>query len=301
MPGFGTRLLALAAILLGHAAVASETLYATSLRSQIAGSFAAGNLYVVDPSTLSTRLVGPIKVDDTPVGVVALATHPHTGVVYGITAGLFSQIPRALVEIDLDNARATIVARLPVRGSDIGFDPKGDLYMWAPDELQLMKIDISTAAVTPVGDALAGTAGGALVVSEDGREALLAVDGGQGRLLRIDLQSGQAMEGARLSGAPYDASIDNLAFSPSGVLYAVNSDGGTPSKAALVTVDPKTGSVARIGPLPDDVHGLIFAGERRRRWSTDTLRAWALVALGVVAAGIILYALFGKRPAGGHR
>lgn len=302
MPRFGPWLLAIAFVVLGNAAVAGETLYATSIRSEIGGgAFAAGNLYVVDPSTVSTRLVGPITVDGTPVGVVALATHPRTGVVYGITAGLYSHIPRALIEIDLDNAKATIVARLPMRGSDIGFAPQGDLYMWAPDQLQLLKIDIATAAVTPIGDALAGLAGGALAVTDDGREALLAVDGAQGRLLRIDLQSGQAMEGARLSGAPYDASIENLTFSPSGVLYAVNSDGGTPSKAALVTIDLKTGNVAKIGTLPDDVHGLIFAPERRSRWSVETLRLWALVALGGVAAVIILYALFGRRSAGGQR
>ena len=302
MSGSGTRLLALATLLVCAAASGKETLYATSLRSQVGNrAFLAGNLYVVDPTNVSARLVGPIKVDETPIGVVALAAHPATGVVYGITAGLSSQIPRALVEIDLDNARATVVARLPMRGSDIGFDPQGQLFMWAPDQLQVVKIDIATAAVTPVGEALAGTAGGALVVSEDGREALLAVDGAQGRLLRIDLASGQAMEGPRLRGAPYEASIDNLTIAPSGVVYGVNSDGGTPSKAALVTVDLNTGNVARIGPLPDDVHGLIFAAERRSRLSLETIRGWALIALGAIAAVIILYALFGKRSAGGQR
>lgn len=298
----GTSLLALAAILFSTAGMAGETLYATSLRSQIGGrALLAGNLYVVDPATVSARLVGPIKVDDTPIGVVALATHPQTGVVYGITAGAPSPMACALVEIDLDNARARVVATLPMRGSDIGFDPQGALFMWAPDQLQLVKIDIATAAATPVGDALAGTSGGALVVSGDGREALLAVDGAQGRLLRIDLDSGQAMEGPRLNGAPYDASIDNLTLAPSGEVYGVNSDGGTPSKAALVTVDLNTGSVAKIGTLPDDVHGLIFAAARPNRWSAEMLRVWALAALGVVAAVIILYALLGKRSAGGQR
>lgn len=302
MSGLGTRLLALAAILFSTAGMARETLYATSLRSQIGGrGLLAGNLYVVDPATVSARLVGPIKVDDTPIGVVALAAHPQTGVVYGITASVSSQIPRALVEIDLDNARARVVAKLPMRGSDIGFDPQGALFMWAPEQLQLVKIDIATAEARPIGDALAGTAGGALVVSQDGREALLAVDGAQGRLLRIDLATGQAMEGPRLRGAPYDASIDNLTLAPSGMVYGVNSDGGTPAKAALVTVDLKTGRVAKIGPLPDDVHGLIFAAERPNAWSTERLRMWVLVALGVVAGVIILYALLGKRSAGGQR
>src|SRR5512140_712159 len=77
---------------------APETLYATSLRSELAvGTAVAGNLYVIDPSDAAARLVGAIRVGDVPVGIIAIATQPGPGIVYGITAGLTRA--RALVTI----------------------------------------------------------------------------------------------------------------------------------------------------------------------------------------------------------
>jgi hypothetical protein len=118
------------------------------------------------------------------------------------------------------------------------------------------------------------------------------VNGATGRLYRIDVNTGFVTPGPELSGAPYDASIDNLTLSPSGELYAVNSDGGVPSKSALVTVDAHIGLVTRIGVLPDDVRGLIFAAERPHGFARESLRLWILVALGAIAALIIGYAVY---------
>jgi hypothetical protein len=297
-PRFCMGLAALALLVFATAASGRETLYATSLRAQIGGAaFIAGNLYVVDPSTAVTRLIGAIKVGETPVGVLALATHPQTGVVYGITAGLTTGLPRSLIEIDLESATARVVARLPTRGSDLGFAPDGTLYMWAPDLRRLVSLDIESGNATPVGPVIEGAGAGAIAVFPDGVHALLAVNGASGRLYKVDVRTGEITPGAELAGAPFDASLDNLTFSPSGELYGVNSDGGAPSKTALVTVDARIGAVTRIGALPDDVRGLIFATERSRGFvSRETVRFWALVALGVVALGLIIVAM--RRPAG---
>jgi hypothetical protein len=286
------RFVALAAAILATASFAKETLYATSLHAQIGGAASiAGNLYVVDPSTASATLVGSIRLGDSPVGVLALAAHPKTGVVYGITAGL-GNVPRSLIEIDLQSATAQLVARLPVRGSDIGFDDEGTLYMWAPDLHQLVSIDLETATPQPIGNPLAVAGTGAVAIGPGSHEALVAVNGGHGRLMRIDVRTGEAVEGPQLKDAPYEASIDNLTHSAAGVLYGVNSDGGSPSKSALVMVDPANGMVSKIGPLPDDVRGLIFATEHSRFIiSKDTLRFWLLVGLGMLAVGIIVYAM----------
>lgn len=291
MPRIWKRFAALAAAGLASACFAKETLYATSLRSNIGGSFIAGNLYDVDPSTAAATLVGAIKVGDDPVGVVALAAHPKTGIVYGINAGLSQTIPRSLLEIDLANARGRQVARLPERGSDIGFDNEGTLFMWAPDLRQIVSVDLQTAELRGVGEPVPEASTGAIAIDPDGRHAIVALSGAQARLLRIDLRTGAVAAGPRLTGA-LEASIDNLTFSPSGVLYGVNSDGGAPSKAALVTIDPATGTLTRIGPLPDDVRGLIFA-ERHTGIpvSRESLRFWALVALAGVAAVLIVYAI----------
>jgi hypothetical protein len=290
-----TRLAALAAIAFSTAAPCKETLYATSLRSQIGGGDAsiAGNLYVVDPSNGAATLVGSIKIDETPVGVLALATHPKTGVVYGIMAGPAGAIPRSLIEIDLDSATARAVARLAVRGTDIGFDPDGKLFMWAPDLRRIVTVDLENGNTTPIGEPIEVAAGGAMAISSDGTQAIVAVNGAAGRLYRIDVRTGFVTPGAELSGAPYDASMDNLTYSPSGELYAVNSDGGTPSKAALVTVDARIGFVTKIGLLPDDVRGLIFAQRKPSRLeaSRDAVRLWILAALGLLAAALIVYAM----------
>jgi len=288
-----TRLAAVAAIAFSTAAPCKETLYATSLRSQIGGeSIIAGNLYMVDPSTASSTLVGAIKVGDQPVGILALATHPKTGVVYGINAGLSSTVSRSLLEIDLDNATARVVARLAARGSDIGFAPDGTLYMWAADLRRLVRVNLETGDTSAIGETIENAAGGAIAITPDGTEAIVAVNGATGRLYRIDVRSGYVTPGPELSNAPYDASIENLTYSPSGELYAVNSDGGSPSKAALVSVDARIGFVSKIGLLPDDVRGLIFATERPSSFvSREGLRFWLLVALATIAAALILYAI----------
>jgi hypothetical protein len=289
------RLIAVAAATLATATPAKETLYATSVRSQVeGGDLIAGNLYRVDPSTAAAQLVGSIRVGDSPVGVIAIAEHPLTHIVYGINVGLSRTVPRSILEIDLDKASASIVAPLPVRGSDIGFAPDGTLYMWASELHRLVRLDPRTGNVTPVGEPLEGTAGGALAISLDGKEAIVAANGAAGRLYRIDVHSGFITPGPELSDAPYDASIDNLTYSASGELYAVNSDGGVPAKAALVTVDAHIGLVTRIGPLPDDVRGLIFATERPAAVSPDRLRLWILASLGLIALVLIAYAVSRK-------
>jgi hypothetical protein len=289
--------LALLATCCAAACFGAETLYATSLRASIeGGSFIAGNLYQVDPSNASARLVGAIRVGDDPVGVVALATHPRTGAVYGITAGLSRTIPRALLSVDLDHAVAQFIARLPERGTDLGFGPEGTLYMWAAELRQIVKVSLEDASIAPVGKPIESAASGALAITADGREALVAVNGAQGELLRVDLATGEVKSTLQLTGAPFDAMIDNLTFSPSEVLYGVNSDGGAPSKAALVIVDTRTGVISRIGPLPDDVRGLIFAPERAGAgaWREEA-RKWILVALGGIALLLIAYAFHHRR------
>jgi DNA-binding beta-propeller fold protein YncE len=271
----------------------AATLYATTLRSEVgAGSEIAGNLYVIDPANAAATLVGAIRLDGSPIGVAAIAAHPITGVLYGITAGISKTIPPSLVTIDLEQGRAEITATLGTRGTDIGFGIDGTLYMWAPDLHKMVKVDLATGAIAAIGNVeLAGGAGGGIAIDQVGSKALVALGGAGGTIDTIDLASGEATKGATLTGAPYAASIDNLTYAPDGTLYAVNSNGGAPSKASLVTIDAKTGAVKAIGALPDDVRGLIFARQRPREASTESMRVWTLVGLGVVAAATLAYAI----------
>ncbi|HET9470555.1 MAG TPA: hypothetical protein VFO24_05585 [Usitatibacter sp.] len=282
----GTRLAAALVLLAASlGASAADPLYATSLRGEAAGGpFIAGNLYTVDPATAAAKLIGPIRLGDTAVGITAVATHPRTGVFYGITAGLSPAVPRSLVTVDLDSARATLVAPISMRGSDLAFGQDGMLYLWVPDAKRLVKLDPVSGEIAPLGPSgiEAGPSGG-LAIDRGGGKAYVAATGANGTLDAIDLETGKGTTGPRLSGAPFPVSIDNMTLSPSGTLYAVNSNGGAPSNAALVTIDIASGAMRLVGALPRDTRGLIFAPERARPSTWEEARKWILVVLAAVA------------------
>src|SRR6185437_12476400 len=121
-------------------------------------------------------------------------------------------------------------------------------------------------------------------------KAYLAATGAMGTLDTIDLQTGAGTRGPPLTGAIFPASIDNTTFSPSGVLYAVNSNGGAPSNAVLVTIDTATGAMRKVGALPADTRGLIFAPEREAANPGEAARKWILVALAALAVILMLVA-----------
>ena len=289
------RAIVLAFFFLSSAADAADALYATSLRTHTTGATRiAGNLYVIDPSDGASTLIGAIRVDDNPVGLISIAENPRTHVLYGLTAGLSESVARSIVQLNLETASATVVAPLSTRASDMGFDSDGQLYIWAPDMDQLAKVDPASGVATPMGDKLPDTAGGGLAIDAGNGVALVAVTGAAGTLDRVDLKTGIATRGPQLKGAPYTTAIDNLTFSPSGELYAVNSNGGVPSHAALIVIDPQTGAVRNMGPLPDDVRGLIFAAPRKKSLEDLPLRAIALAILGVIGVAVIAYAFLHK-------
>src|SRR6185503_5186809 len=195
----------------------------TSLRGEAAGgAFVAGNLYTVEPATAAAKLIGPIRLGETAVGITAVATHPRTGVFYGITAGLSPAVPRSLVTVDLDSARATLVAPISMRGSDLAFAADGTLYMWAPEAKRLVKVDPENGQIEPLGPSgiEAGPSGG-LAIDRGGGKAYVAATGANGTLDAIDLETGKGTQGPKLTGAPFAVSIDNMTLSPSGTLYAV--------------------------------------------------------------------------------
>lgn len=293
------RAIVLTFLILASAAQAAEMLYATSLRAQSGSTTRlAGNLYAIDPSNGQSQLIGAIRVDGTPVGLISIAENPLTHTLYGLTSGISEVFPRSLVALDLETATATMVAPLSTRASDMGFDPEGNLYIWAPDLDRLARVNPASGVVTPLGeDKLIDTAGGGLAIDGRNQRALVAVTGAAGTLDSVDLKTGVTTRGPKLVGAPHTAAIDNLTFGPSGELYAVNSDGGAPSHAALIVIDPASGKVTNVGALPDDVRGLIFAAPRKMHASDLPLRAIALGVLGVIGAAVIAYAFLLKHPA----
>ncbi len=255
------RILLGAAALLFATTAAAQVLYTTSIRSlaTVGGDKIVGNLYSVNLSDATARLVAPILLHgQTAVGITGLAVHPTTGVFYGITSALSPVNPRSLVTIDVTSGGAELVGALGAAGSDIAFDPQGNLFVWLPGTSQLGAVDLTTAHVAPLGPpGPAGNSGG--IAIDDKGIAYVTPNGAVGTLDRVDTTTGILTKGPALTGAPFASGIAAMTFTPSGLLLALNSNGGSPANVRLVTINTKTGQVTPIGSLPDDSDSLAFA------------------------------------------
>jgi hypothetical protein len=287
----------LAVLLLGpalaHAAI--HTLYAASVRS---GGVArgdvpiAGNLYTINLASGTATLVGAIRLSGgKPIGVTGMAAHPSDSTLYGITSEQSPNNPRSLVTIDAASGAATLVGELGVVGSDIAFDSKGTLYMWLPGTSQLGVVNTSSGAVTPLGKP--GPAGSPAGIAIDGQGMIyVTAKGAGGTLDNVDLATGALQIGPALTGAPFSTQINSMSFSPSGLLLAVNSNGGSPAATRLVTINTATGAVATIGALPDDTDALAFTGLGPNLAPTfSTLNPGARVVVAAISTVIVILAI----------
>lgn len=277
----------------------AETVYAASVRTAATAPNAAGTLYTIDPATAAAKVVAPIRLDGVhPIGAIGLAVQPRTGVFYAITGQYSWAAPRSLVTIDPESGHAKLVGPLGVFGTDIGFDPEGTLYVWMAELNQVGTVDLTTGKATMRGAPSthpADRSGGLAIVSSE--LGYVAATGATGTLDTLDLRTGTRTPGPTLTGAPFPHAITNLAFAPSGRLYAVNSSSGAPAETMLVTIDLASGAILPIGPLPADIEGLIFAERERPFFATlhRGLLSSALAAL-VIAAVLAAMGLMAKGP-----
>ena len=248
---------ALAATLLATPPAAeAKKLYAATAHDDPDGS-SAGVLYVVDPATGRSRLVGPIRINGgEAVAVDGLAVHPKTGVLYAITAGTSG--PPRLITIDTLSANAKLVGPLGARGADMQFDASGTLYTWLLHVGRLGIIDLATGTVRPLGKTEippSRTAG--LAINSQGL-AIVAARVSKGILDEVDPATGTIVGGLALIDASIINAVNALALSPGGLLFAVNTAKGGKAKRELVSIDTETGSVTKVGELPDEVDALAF-------------------------------------------
>jgi hypothetical protein len=280
------------ALWIGHAGAAAHTLYAASVRSGLAPDAPiAGNLYVVNLANGTASLVGAIRLPGSkPIGVTGMAVHPITGILYGITSEQSPNSPHSLVIIDQGSGAATTVGDLGAAGSDIAFDLKGTLYVWLPATSQLGTVDVSNAKVAPIGKA--GPAGSPAGIAIDPSGMVYVTSkGASGTLDNVDLATGALQIGPALTGAPFSTQINSMSFSPSGLLLAVNSNGGSPANTRLVTINTGSGAVATIGALPDDTDALAFTGSGPNLAPTlTTMSPGGRVVIAVISTVLIVLA-----------
>ncbi|HXF79595.1 MAG TPA: hypothetical protein VN598_12075 [Usitatibacter sp.] len=239
---------------------AAPSLYVASVRSGGVNTDApiSGNLYTVNLSSGASQLVGAIRLPGSrAVGVAGLSFHPKSGVLYGITSEQSPNEPHSLVTIDPDTGAATLIGDLGYIASDASFNSKGTLYVWLQTTSQLGTVDLATGAVTRIGRPRpAGTPSGMAIDPND--MIYVTAKGASGTLDNVDTVTGDLQVGAPLTGAPFSTQINSMSFSPSGLLLAINSNGGSPAASRLVTINTATGAVATIGNLPDDSDALAF-------------------------------------------
>jgi len=248
------------ALVAGVAHAASQQLYVTSVRSGGVNTETpiSGNLYTVNLSSGASQLVGAIRLPGSrAVGVAGLSFHPKTGVLYGITSEQSPNEPHSLVTIDPNTGAATLIGDLGAIASDASFDSKGTLYVWLQTTSQIGTVDLTTGAVTRIGRARpAGSPSGIAIDPND--MIYVTAKGASGTLDNVDTVTGDLQQGPPLTGAPFSTQINSMSFSPSGLLLAINSNGGSPATSRLVTSNTATGAVAAIGNLPDDSDALAF-------------------------------------------
>jgi len=284
------------------ATAAAQVLYAVSVRTYTDPGYhgVEGNLYTVDPKTASTTLVAPLMVaGKTPIGLRGLAVHPRTGIFYGITSPNAASFPRSLVTVDPMNGNVSPVGDLGYGASDLDFDSDGTLYAWVPETRQVGTVNLETGAITLVGQPLERGALKGSVAFVDKGHALVAGTGGNGTLDTVDLVSGKVTTGPTLIGAPFPDFIGGLAFSPKGVLYAINSSLGRGVQANLITIDPQTGKVTNLGALPNDTESLYFGPAIQHKDMFEGLMQWrtpVLIALFIFAIGVLVVMGRPKNP-----
>lgn len=277
-------------------AAAQQKLYAASVRSAPSARGdvpIAGNLYSVNLATSTSTLVGAIRLPGgRPIGVTGMAAHPKSGVLYGITSEQSPNSPRSLVTIDPNSGVASLVGELGTAGSDIAFDVSGRLFMWLPTTSQLGIVDPSSAAVMPLGRPGAPGSPAGIAIDPQGM-VFVTAKGAGGTLDNVDLASGALQVGPLLTGAPFSTQINSMSFSPSGLLLAVNSNGGSPAETRLVTINTATGVVTTIGALPDDTDALAFTGGLSVNLAPtfSTLNPGARVVVAVISVILIVLAV----------
>ena len=279
----------------GAAFAAPHTLYAASVRS--AGGARgdvpiAGNLYSINLANGTATLVGALRLAGKPVGVTGMAAHPKDGTLFGITSEQSPNHPRSLVTIDPSSGVATLIGELGVAGSDIAFDAKGTLYMWLPATTQLGTVNPSSGAVTPLGRPGPQGSPAGIAIDPQGM-VFVTAKGAGGTLDNVDLASGALQVGPPLVGAPFATQINSMSFSPSGLLLAVNSNGGSPAETRLVTINTASGAVATIGALPDDTDALAFTGGTGPNLAPtfSTLNPGARVVVAVISVILVVLAV----------
>ena len=255
----------------GIAFNSSGTLYGATSTST------GGSLYTINTSTGAATLVGPLvgaSNASLTYSITGLAFQPGTGTLFGSTSQNSPNSARSLVTINPANGQVTVVGSFGVSGqtaADLTFSGS-TLYGWLEASTDaLVSINTSTGQATIVGSTGNSTFGSGIAANSSGT-IFFAGKGVPGELWTLNATTGVHTVAGNLSGGPGASdAISAMAFSPSGVLFAIN--GGDDSSVwTLVTINS--------GAAPPGIPG------------TPIPSTWMLSAIGL--AGIAAFQLWRK-------
>jgi hypothetical protein len=276
------RILAVLAAALISLPASARNLYAATAHLDPKNGESAGQLYVINPDTGRSKLIGPIRIDGgTAVAIDGLAVHPKTGALYGITWR--SSPETALVAIDRHSAVAKRIGPLGVRGTDIHFDASGTLYIWIAESHRLGTVSLESGAVTLLPPThLSGASG--LAISPQGLAIVAGTTKG-GIIDEVDVETGDLVGGVSIIDNSVLNAVYALTYTPSRSLLAVNQVKGRERGRELVSIDPESGNVTRIGTLPDEVDAIAFDNSPGRPSGS---KAGLLVYFIVILSGLAI-------------
>jgi len=205
-----------------------------------------GNLYVVDPASAASTIVGPIN-----FAVTGMAISPD-GVLFGATSAGGTAGAPSLITIDPYTGAGLLIGPLKTSAgagagcSDIVFDG-AVLRGWHAK--QLATINTTTAIATLAPPTLAtvtGVAGNS--IGELGGQFVVSPSKANGTLFKLNIQTGVATAGPTLSG-PAQSMGAMTRVGPT-LFGSVNGVTGGNPPAQLYTVNPNTGAMVLRGNLP---------------------------------------------------
>ena len=234
-------------------------------------------LWMIDPTTGAGTPIGHMGIGTNGIpgelgaqGVGALAEHPLTHELYGITAPGFippSGTTRFLVKISKLTGKATVIGLATGLGAtgfrfgiaDITFRSDGTLFGWSENSDDLVTIDINTGKATIVSNAGISTFGSGLKFDNTGT-LYLAGGGGNGNFFTVNPTTGLTTLLGALTGCPFPGfPIPALAIHPTtNVIYGINRTFPPIASGKLITINPVTRACTTIGDIPGRLDGLAW-------------------------------------------
>ncbi|HLU66565.1 MAG TPA: IPT/TIG domain-containing protein [Kofleriaceae bacterium] len=225
----------------------------------------AGNLYLIDPRDGTSIVIGAIESDTGPHAVTGLVFAPDGTLYASETVLRNAGVAPNLMTIDPMTGAATVIGPLQT-GDQIRRSPDltyadATLVGWAEGTSgsldQPAAIDPATGEVTLLGGGI-NSYGDGLATLGDGT-VLAAVEGAQGALHSVDLESGTVTAITTLQGSSVTPPICGMTVFR-GTLYALMCTlAGPNSGGVLATIDPDDGTITYLGSVPPNLDAIASA------------------------------------------